>query len=361
MAIKQGLAALLCMILLGLLAPAADAHSNNSEGFSTIVVKQDAIDYELQLDLIELNHAIDMGINENESTDTGKMGQIVDARKNDIAKYLNDRLKLYADSLPIEGEVLDTSVTTVNDRPFVILNLSFPVNGMPESLIVNYNVFFDESDPSHANLAKVLLNGEQQEFVFSYEVRDLKIGEITFLSKARQFLSLGMKHIFTGYDHILFVISLLFGARTIKHILSLVTAFTLAHSLTLVLATLEIVTLPGRLVESAIALSIIYVALQNIFNPDSKHHPLIAFAFGLIHGFGFAGILAEMRLDGGHMATTLLFFNVGIEIGQILIVSLIFPILVLLKQKWNVRWVVPGVSTGVLVFGFVWFVQRAFQ
>ncbi|WP_246079488.1 HupE/UreJ family protein [Paenibacillus piri] len=152
----------------------------------------------------------------------------------------------------------------------------------------------------------------------------MKIGETSFLMKAKQFLLLGLEHIFTGYDHILFVISLLFGSRTVRHILSLVTAFTIAHSLTLVLATFEIISLPSKLVESAIALSIIYVALQNIFNQDSKHHPLIAFGFGLIHGFGFAGILTEMRLDGAHLATSLLFFNVGIELGQIIIVSLVF-------------------------------------
>ena len=94
---------------------------------------------------------------------------------------------------------------------------------------------------------------------------------LPFCSQATQFLLLGLEHIFTGYDHILFVISLLFGAKTFKNILSLVTAFTIAHSITLILATLEIVQLPGRFVETAIALSIIYVALINIFNPDSKH------------------------------------------------------------------------------------------
>lgn len=178
----------------------------------------------------------------------------------------------------------------------------------------------------------------------------------------KQFLLLGLEHIFTGYDHILFVISLLFGAKSIRNIFSLVTAFTIAHSITLALATLDIVQLPSRLVESAIALSIIYVALINIFNPNSKHQSWLAFVFGLIHGFGFAGILSEMRLDGSHLATSLLSFNIGIEIGQLIIVSVVFPILLWLKKLTfkPIKWVIPGFSVAILAFGLVWFIERAF-
>ncbi|MFS0778380.1 HupE/UreJ family protein [Neobacillus sp. 3P2-tot-E-2] len=173
---------------------------------------------------------------------------------------------------------------------------------------------------------------------------------------------LGLIHIFTGYDHILFVISLLFGAKTIRHILGLVTGFTIAHSITLALATLDIVTLPSRFVESAIALSIIYVALMNIFNKDSNHQPWLAFGFGLIHGFGFAGILSEMRLDTNHMAASLLSFNIGIEIGQLLIVSVVFPLILWIKKLTlkPILWVIPGTSVAILCFGLVWFIQRAF-
>ena len=139
-------------------------------------------------------------------------------------------------------------------------------------------MFLDDSDPSHANYATVKLDGKQQEGVLTFESRELEIGEVSFVQTATQFLLLGLEHIFTGYDHILFVISLLFGAKTIKNTFTLVTAFTIAHSITLILATLDIVQLPGRFVEATIALSIIYVALINIFNPDSKHqNPLMKF------------------------------------------------------------------------------------
>lgn len=144
--------------------------------------------------------------------------------------------------------------------------MSYTVNQTPESLIVQYNAFFEESDPSHANMTRIQMDGKQQEFIFTYEVRELNIGQMSFITSAKQFLVLGLKHIFTGYDHILFVISLLIGAVTFRHILALITAFTIAHSTTLALATLDIVQLPVKLVESAIALSIIYVAIKTSFN-----------------------------------------------------------------------------------------------
>ena len=135
------------------------------------------------------------------------------------------------------------------------------------------------------------------------------------MQTTKQFIVLGLEHIFTGYDHILFVISLLIGAKTIRHIFTLVTAFTIAHSITLALATFEIILLPSRFVESAIALSIVYIALINIFNKDSKHQPWLAFGFGLIHGFGFAGILSEMKLDTNHMAASL--FHLILELKSV--------------------------------------------
>ncbi|UVI29222.1 HupE/UreJ family protein [Paenibacillus spongiae] len=351
-------------LLLGLLllvsSSAAHAHSNNSEGFSTIDVQDQTIHYRLQLDMVELSHAAGFKVDERQTDNVEALQQALTVNKELLQEYLNTHIHIYADSIPVEGTINEALIAQVKDRPFADLSLSYSAREKPENLILEYNAFFDDSDPSHANMAKVNMEENQQEFIFTYEVRELSLGEMSFLTKAKQFLSLGLEHIFTGYDHILFVISLLIGAMTIRHILSLVTAFTIAHSVTLALATLEIIQLPGKLVESAIALSIIYVALKNIFQPDTKHRPWIAFAFGLIHGFGFAGILSELNLGGGHLATSLLFFNLGIELGQILIVSLCFPIILLIKKRLALKWLLPSVSTAVLLFGFVWFIQRAF-
>ncbi|WP_286228578.1 HupE/UreJ family protein [Neobacillus mesonae] len=346
-----------CCILLillpfgSILSSPASAHTNNSEGFSNIEVKEKTLDYELKLDLEELGHAL------NKETD---QKQLINNKV--IQEYINSHIKLYADSQLIEGIIEKNDIEMIKERPFAVINLAYNIEHKPEKLVVEYNMFMDNSDPSHANYATVKLNGKQQEKILTFESREVEIGEISFLQNVKQFVVLGLEHIFTGYDHILFVISLLFGARTIRHILSLVTAFTIAHSITLALATFDIVQLPSRFVESAIALSIIYVALINIFNKDSKHQPWLAFGFGLIHGFGFAGILSEMRLDTNHMAMSLLSFNIGIEMGQLLIVSLAFPIIMWIRKlKYKpIKWVIPSTSAAIFAFGLVWFIQRAF-
>ncbi|MGM0922112.1 MAG: HupE/UreJ family protein [Bacillota bacterium] len=325
------------------------AHTNNSEGFSTINVNEKTLNYELKLDLTELGHAMNQEMDKQQliNSDT-------------VQKYINSHIEIYADSVLIEGNVEKTDIEMIKERPFAVINLAYGLEHNPEKIYMEYNMFLDDSDPSHANFATVNMDGKQQEKVLTYESRELEIGEVSFLQNSAQFLLLGLEHIFTGYDHILFVISLLFGAKTKRHILALVTAFTIAHSITLALATLQIVQLPSVLIESAIALSIIYVAFTNILNPDTNHQPWIAFAFGLIHGFGFAGILSEMRLDANHMFTSLLTFNIGIEIGQLVIVSVAFPVILYIKKFKPGRWLIPGTSVGILAFGLVWFIQRAF-
>ncbi|MBU8918602.1 HupE/UreJ family protein [Bacillus sp. FJAT-29953] len=329
----------------------SSAHTNNSEGFSSIEVKEKSLDYELKLDLEELGHALNKTTAEKELINN----KIVE-------QYINTHIKLYADSQLIEGSVEKTDIETIKERPFAVINLAYNIEHKPEKLVMEYNMFMDDSDPSHANFATIKMDGKQQEKILTFESREFEIGEVSLLQNVKQFVVLGLEHIFTGYDHILFIISLLFGAKTFRHILSLVTAFTIAHSITLALATFDIVQLPSRFVESAIALSIIYVALMNIFNKDSKHQPWLAFAFGLIHGFGFAGILSEMRLDTNHMARSLLSFNIGIEIGQLIIVSLVYPLILWIKKLTlkPIKWVIPGTSAAILAFGLVWFIERAF-
>lgn len=342
---------LLILILFhSLFLSSAFAHTNNSEGFSNIEVKEKSLDYELKLDLEELGHALDKETEQQELIDNKIVQQ-----------YVNAKLKLYADSEAINGTVVKTDIEMIEDRPFAVINLAYNMD-KPEKLVVEYNMFLDDSDPSHANFASIKMNGEQQEKILSFESREIEIGEVSFLQTTQQFIVLGLEHIFTGYDHILFVISLLIGAKTIRHIFTLVTAFTIAHSITLALATFEIILLPSRFVESAIALSIVYIALINIFNKDSKPQPWLAFGFGLIHGFGFAGILSEMKLDTNHMAASLFSFNIGIEIGQLIIVSIAFPIILWIKKipLKPIKWVIPSTSIAILAFGLVWFIQRAF-
>jgi hydrogenase/urease accessory protein HupE len=353
---------LLFLVAFGFITPNAYAHTNTSStGYSKIEVEQDKISYELQLDLLGLSRIVDLGVDSYTPQTKEELGKLLDGKKDVVKEYLNSHIKLYADSVPVEGgEIKAIDGAMVQNQLYASIILTYSTKQVPTNLIVNYSVFFDDNDPGHTNYAKISKDGKQQEFVFSASARELQTGQATFFQKVKQFMLLGMEHIFTGYDHILFLISLLLGAKTLRHVLSLVTAFTIAHSVTLALATLQIVNLPSKLVESSIALSIVYVALQNIFNQKSEHHPLIAFTFGLMHGFGFANVLTEMRLDMAGMATSLLFFNVGIELGQLILVALFFPLILYVRKKWTVHWFVPVTSAVVVIFGVFWFAQRAF-
>src|SRR3954451_24152335 len=154
----------------------------------------------------------------------------------------------------------------------------------------------------------------------------------SLFSTFKRYLVTGIEHIFLGYDHIAFLIAVVLWARRLVPVIKIVTAFTIAHSITLSLATLNIVVIPGTVVEPAIAASIVYVAMENFFTRDIDSRWRIAFAFGLIHGFGFAGALREIGLSANAVAPALAAFNIGVEIGQVAIVSIVIPALIALDR-----------------------------
>ena len=152
---------------------------------------------------------------------------------------------------------------------------------------------------------------------------------------ARQFILLGIEHILTGYDHLAFLLALLLAGGALVSAAKIISSFTLAHSITLALATLDVAHVPSRLVEPLIAASILYVGLENIFRGDLKRRWLLTFAFGLIHGFGFATALREMGIgsSGGGVVIPLLSFNLGVELGQIAIAATVLPLIWKLRQR----------------------------
>jgi HupE / UreJ protein len=188
----------------------------------------------------------------------------------------------------------------------------------------------------------------------------------------------GVEHIWRGYDHKLFLLSLLFPAVLVPgvkgwqacegfraafiDVLKIVTAFTVAHSLTLSLATLGIVNLPARISESAIAISVVLAALNNLVAIIQAKRWVVAFCFGLIHGFGFAGVLTDLGLPRNVLALALVGFNLGVEAGQIAIVSVFLPLAYLLRRTWLYRNIVlAGGSSAIVVVAALWFVERAFD
>ena len=179
----------------------------------------------------------------------------------------------------------------------------------------------------------------------------------------RKFLPAGIHHILIGPDHLLFLIALLLMGGTLRRLLLIVTGFTVAHSITLSLAATGLVTPPASIVEPAIALSIVYVGVDNLLVRSGRDvRPWIALVFGLIHGFGFANVLREMDLPARALGWSLFSFNVGVEIGQLLVV--IAAAALLAAIRWRSpnagRWVAVGGSLAVIAAGGFWFVERVF-
>ncbi len=173
------------------------------------------------------------------------------------------------------------------------------------------------------------------------------------------FIGEGIRHIFTGYDHILFIVTLILSVPSWRKLAITVTAFTAAHSVTLALATLGLVTIPSRVVEPLIATSVLVVALDAAFRPQASTRAWIAFAFGLIHGFGLSNVLRDLGLSGRELAPALLGFNVGVEIGQLLIVGPLFAlILVLRKRPKEYGHLRSSLAAGVAIVAVCWIIVR---
>ena len=175
------------------------------------------------------------------------------------------------------------------------------------------------------------------------------------------FVRLGVEHILTGYDHLLFLVALLATARGVWSVVRIVTAFTLAHSVTLSVATLGIVTISDRIIEPLIAATIVWVALENLFaaEPDRRRW-IWSFGFGLVHGFGFASALGELGLKGATLVRGLVGFNVGVEIGQLIFVAVFLPAQMWLARGRGARLTPRIASLAVAVIGTYWLVEQIF-
>lgn len=177
---------------------------------------------------------------------------------------------------------------------------------------------------------------------------------------ARSFFRMGVEHILTGYDHLVFLLGLVLLRARVRQLLAVVTAFTVAHSITLALATLGVFAPSPKFVEPAIALSIAYVGVENFFVKDGSKRWRITFPFGLVHGFGFAGALRAIALPRAEIPGALVSFNLGVEAGQLAVMALVLPIVFVLRdrQRWFDPQGVRVLSGAVAVAGGAWFVAR---
>jgi len=300
------------------------------------------------------------------------------ARHADIAAWALGRLSLQRGGA-CTLQVADHLVDSHTDGAYAVLQLAGNCPAASGDLTLHYRLLF-ELDALHRGLLRLSLDGRPQTAVYSPQRAEqvLVAGEASRLAQFGQYLVEGIWHIWIGFDHILFLLSLLLPAvlvheagrwrgvarfgEALREVLWVVTAFTIAHSITLSLAALGLVSLPSRLVESAIAASVVLAAANNL-KPLVEHRRwMVAFGFGLIHGFGFASVLTELGLPQETLVLSLLGFNLGVETGQLAIVAVFLPLAYYLRATgFYRRAVFAGGSLITLAIAMIWLVERAFD
>jgi HupE / UreJ protein len=281
-----------------------------------------------------------------------------------IATLLGPRLTFFTDGRAIPWTL--TAVAPVDGQDSVEVLWHAPAQGTTGRLTIGAHLF--PYDPVHQTFINVYEGGA----LMRQEILSRERTSVDFFTGTRQgllavfttFTASGIHHIAIGPDHILFIIGLLLPGGSLTRLLVIVTAFTLGHSVTLALATLQILDPPARIIEPAIALSIVYVGADNLLAGTKGRdvRAWVALFFGLVHGFGFASVLRETGLPNRALGMSLFSFNLGVEIGQALIVVIVATVLGRVRQRNAVlagRIATVG-SVAVMMAGAFWFVERVF-
>ena len=348
--------------LVGLLfvsgASSASAHVIASTGYSTVHQDGSRVTWLLSLEYDVLGRAVDLG---GPVTDDGQRAQALDNAKERIAEYLHDRVVVSVDGAGCESALETTSVGQRATKAYADLGLVFECPGSTGAFSLRYDVF-DTAEAvadDHTNLAEYAFAGGSGRTVFDRSHHDFGVGDNTMASSSVQFGKMGVEHILLGLDHVLFVVALILGAASLRSLLQVISMFTVAHSVTLVSTLLGGLSVPAVIVEPLIALSIAFVAVENLLG-STRHRLPVVFGFGLLHGLGFAGSLRITDQVSPELLVSLLSFNVGIETGQALLLLAVFPLVLLIRRT---RVAVPAVrsATGVVAaFGLYWFAERFF-
>lgn len=356
-------------LLLGL-APAAFAHKP-SDSYLRLTPRDGGWNARWDIALRDLEYAVGLDGNGDGAITWGELH----TRENVVTRYALEHLTLRAGDANCGARPGSLQVVEHSDGVYAVLDfaLDCPTAG---AQMLDYHLFFD-LDPSHRGLLRVDAPTGTETVVLSPD-QPQRLLNATPASSWQQFASYwkeGVWHIWIGFDHILFLLALLLPAvlwrengrwrpatalRTVLLETSgIVTAFTLAHSLTLTLAVLGVVDLPSRLVETAIAFTIVLAALNNLFPLVTTRRWSLAFGLGLIHGFGFASALRDLGLPSDALALALAGFNLGVETGQLAIVAIALPLAFVLRQTWLYRRLaLPVGSAAVALLALVWCLER---
>jgi hypothetical protein len=361
------------LLFVGLLAcPLAQAHIA-SNGFLTLRVEGSRLSGAIELAIRDGELAVGLDRDGNGKVTWGEL----QSRQEALQNYVLGHLRLTSADGPCRLEIAKVMVNDRVDGSYLWLPITAACGSALKRLSIDYTLL-DAEDPSHRGLLTLFANGAAQTAVLGggAGTRQFELNHVSSWSAFMEYLRAGIWHIWSGIDHLLFLVSLLLPAVLLRrqnrwvavpiagpaflNIVKVVTAFTLAHSITLSLAAFDVIRLPSRLTESVIAASIIVAALNNVFPRVTEGRWRIAFAFGLLHGFGFASVLTEMGLPKGARLVSLVAFNLGVEAGQLVVVLAVMPLAYLLRTThFYRRGIMPWGSSAIACLAMIWFVQRA--
>jgi len=360
-------------LLLAALAALAHAHKPSD---SYLAIRADGSKVQGQWDvaLRDLEFAVGLDSDGDGAISWGELR----ARHAEIAAYAFARLRVRADERPCTLAALEHLVDQHSDGAYAVIRFEGRCEAERfRALDIEYSLFFD-LDPTHRGLLRVETPKGTLTAVLGPDKPKLSV-PLEAASRLAQFFDYvghGIWYIWIGFDHVLFLVSLLLPAAlrpaargwepaerfapVFWEVFKVVTAFTVAHSITLSLAALAVIQLPSRLVESAIALSVLLAALNNLRPLVLGRRWIVAFAFGLIHGFGFASVLADLGLPQDALLVALVGFNLGVETGQLAIVALFLPAAFWMRRTWLYRKMLfVGGSALIALIAAIWLLERS--
>lgn len=361
-------------LFLGLLTTPAFAHKP-SDSYLKLALKDSAVQGQWDIALRDLDYALALDADGDGAITWGELR----LRHQEIAAYAFSHLTIKTEGGTCTHKVREHLVDHHTDGAYAVLRFDALCPKAPEPLSITYRLFFD-LDSQHKGLLNLSQGGQTYTAIFSPQ-QDTQRIEALGASRIKQFLAYGWEgiwHILIGYDHILFLLSLLLPAVLKREgnrwralasfreasidVLKIVTAFTVAHSITLSLAALQVITLPSRWVESAIAASVVLAALNNLYPLVSSRRWAVAFVFGLVHGLGFANVLTDLGLPKASLLLSLVGFNLGVEAGQLAIVSVFLPLAYRVRHSWSYQGVTLRLGSALIALvACVWFLERSLE
>ena len=383
---------------------AAAAHAHNSDtSYARVHIFDDHIEIRLTCDIFTLQRIVsDIDANRDTTLSREELRRATPA----IQKFLRSHVAIKVNEVvtdlgvakdpfwPLDAPDLIPAAAWHTNDALVSFGFDRPLASPPKTVALIFDVFTVLGE-RHSVLGVFEYRGSPTEVVFTLEEPDYLFdvafaeplaapavvkpspplgGKVPAATAVRRdqhrlntddspmwrFFKLGIGHILTGYDHLCFLLALIVVSR-LRPLVAIITSFTVAHSITLLLAAFGVVTLPTRFIEPAIALTVVYVASENLWRREYGHRWMLTFFFGLVHGFGFANTLNPQELPAQAKAKCLLVFNLGVEAGQLAVVLVLLPLTLLLAKWRHARGATMTISVVVALLGLAWFLDRVFS